>query len=246
MSPISGSGPVTLRAEWRRVASTRLWWALLIPVAVLAAAREPLRRPARRRGRRRGGDLPVLLGVGRVHADARRGVRRRVRHGRGRGRVPAPHRHHRLPRRGRPRARCSSGKLVAGAASARCTRWPRSWWASPRGWPGSAAGGVPGPRCCSRSAAIGVAVAALWGVIGAALGDAAGEPGGRARRAAGVPAGRRAGARGGAEQRGSPAAARLTPYLPGNARRRRDLRPARAGAGRPGVRRPGRRAAGRA
>src|SRR3954451_6327624 len=26
----------TLRAEWRRVATTRLWWALLIPVAVLA------------------------------------------------------------------------------------------------------------------------------------------------------------------------------------------------------------------
>ena len=25
-----------LRAEWRRVVSTRLWWALLIPVVVLA------------------------------------------------------------------------------------------------------------------------------------------------------------------------------------------------------------------
>ena len=46
-----------LRAEWRRVASTRLWWGLLIPVAVLALL---VNLFGGLLGDEAGGDVPVL------------------------------------------------------------------------------------------------------------------------------------------------------------------------------------------
>ena len=187
--------------SWRRVVSTRLWWALLIPVAVLAVLVNLFGGLLGDGLGDAGGDLPVLpasvaftLTLTAVFAAVYGTV------------AAAGEFRHRtvttayLTAGGR--GRVLVGKLVAGAGVGALYAVVAVPVGVAAGLLGQGAGRVSGAGALVGVAAVGVAVAALWGAIGRGGGRPVREPGGRARRAAGVPADRRAGAGGGAEQLG--------------------------------------------
>lgn len=207
-------GPA-LHAELRRVTSTRVWWALLIPVVLLAVVVSLFGGLLGSAAGDTGGDLPVLLasvaftltlvavfaGVyGAVAAGGEfrhRTVTTTYLAAGGRGRV-------------------LFGKLVAGACVG-------GLYAAVAAVAGVAAGLVgpsgrfPDPTELLAVAAIGVAVAALWGVIGAALGTMLGnQVGALVALLVYLQVGELVLAAV-LNNAGSPVAARLTPYLPGNA-----------------------------
>jgi ABC-2 type transport system permease protein len=201
-----------LRAEFRRVASTRLWWALLVPVVVLAAVVNLF-------GGLLGGavgDLPVLLasvaftltlvavfaGVyGTVTAAGEfrhRTVTTAYLAAGGRGRVLV-------------------GKLVAAAAVGAVYALAGAVVGTAAGLAGQRAGRMPPLGELLAVTGIGVAVAALWGVIGAALGVVlANQVGALVALLVYLQVGELVLAAA-LNNAGSRAAARLTPYLPGNA-----------------------------
>ena len=201
----------TLRAELRRVASTRLWWALLIPVVLLAAVVSLFGGLLGDAGR---GARPVLLAsvaftltlvalFGGVYGAVAAGGEFRHRTvtttylaAGGRGRVLV-------------------GKLVAGA----CVGGLYAAAAAAVGVAAGLAGGglVPETSELLAVTAIGVAVAALWGMIGAALGTLlANQVGALVMLLVYLQVGELVLAAV-LNNSGSPVAARLTPYLPGNA-----------------------------
>lgn len=206
----------TLRAEWRRVISTRLWWALLVPVALLAALVNlfgGLLGDALGDG---GGDLPVLLasvaftltlvavfagvfGAATAAGEFRhRTVTTTYLMAGGRGRVLA-------------------GKLAAGAGVGGLYAAAATVVGVGVGLAGQRSGRVPAIGELLAVAAIGVAVAALWGIIGAALGMLlANQVGALVALLLYLQVGELVLAAV-LNNTGSRATARLTPYLPGNA-----------------------------
>jgi len=206
-----------LRAEWRRVVSTRLWWALLIPVVVLAVLvnlfggllGEGLDNDT-------GGDFPVLpasiaftLTLVAVFAAVYGTV------------VAAGEFRHRtittayLTAGGR--GRVLAGKLAAGACVGALYAVVAVLVGIGAGLLGQGTSSVAGAEALVGVAAVGGTVAALWGGLGAAVGILlANQVGalvvllvylqiGELVLAAVL------------NNSGSPALARLTPYLPGNA-----------------------------
>lgn len=204
-----------LRAEFRRVASTRLWWALLVPVVVLAAVVNLFGGLLGGAVGDEGGDLPVLLasvaftltliavfaGVyGTVTAAGEfrhRTVTTAYLVAGGRGRVLL-------------------GKLVAAAAVGALYALVGAVVGTAAGLAGQA-GRMPPAGELLAVAGIGVAVAALWGVIGAALGVVlANQVGALVALLVYLQVGELVLAAA-LNNAGSRAVARLTPYLPGNA-----------------------------
>jgi ABC-2 type transport system permease protein len=205
-----------LRAELRRVVSTRLWWALLIPVALLAAVVNLFGGLLGDAVGDRGGDLPVLLasvaftltmiavfaGVyGAVAAAGEfrhRTVSTAYLTAGGRGRVLV-------------------GKLVAGAGVGALYAVVAAVVGACVGLAGQRGGRLPGVAELLAVVAIGAVVAALWGVLGAALGTMlANQVGALVALLVYLQVGELVLAAV-LNNAGSPAAARLTPYLPGNA-----------------------------
>jgi len=205
-----------LHAELRRVSSTRLWWALLIPVALLAAVLNLFGGLLGDAVGDRGGDLPVLLasvaftltlvavfaGVyGTVAAAGEfrhRTVTTAYLTAGGRGRVLV-------------------GKIVAAAAVGGLYALVAAVVGAAVGLAGPRSGRLPGMGELLAVVAIGVAVAALWGVIGAALGTLLGnQVGALVALLVYLQVGELVLAAV-LNNAGSQAAARLTPYLPGNA-----------------------------
>jgi hypothetical protein len=204
-----------LRAELRRVASTRLWWALTIPVALLAAV---VNLFGGLLGTAIGdtGDLPVLLGslaftltlvavfagvFGTVLAGGEfrhRTVTTTYLTAGGRGRVLV-------------------GKLVVAAGVGALYAVGAAAVGVAAGLAGRSTGRLPGPSELLAVVAIGAAVAALWGMIGTALGTMlANQVGALVALLVYLQVGELVLAAA-LNNSGSPAAARLTPYLPGNA-----------------------------
>lgn len=206
----------TLRAELRRVTSTRLWWGVLIPVALLAAVVNLFGGLVGDAVGDSTGDLPVLLAAvaftltlvavfagvfGTVSAAGEfrhRTITTAYLTAGGRGRVLV-------------------GKLLAGACVGGLYAAVAAAVGVAAGVVGGHRGRFPDVRELLAVVAIGVAVAALWGVIGAALGSMLGNQAGALVALlvylqvgelvlASV-----------LNNSGSEAAARLTPYLPGNA-----------------------------
>jgi ABC-2 type transport system permease protein len=205
-----------LRAELRRVTSTRLWWALLIPVAVLAAVVNLFGGLLGDAVGDSGGDLPVLLAsvaftltLVAVFAGVYGAV------------IAAGEFRHRtvtttyLTAGGR--GRVLVGKLAAGAGVGGLYAAAAAVVGTVAGMAGQRGGRLPGLPELLAVAAIGVAVAALWGVIGAGLGTLlANQVGALVALLVYLQVGELVlGAV--LNNSGSPAAARLTPYLPGNA-----------------------------
>ena len=213
-APAPGVLLPALRAELRRVASTRVWWALLVPVVVLAAVVSLFGGLLGGAVGDTGGDLPVLLAsvaftltlvavFGGVYGAVSAGAEFRHRTvttayltAGGRGRVLA-------------------AKLVAGA----CVGGLYAAAAAAVGVVAGLFGGGRFPAADQLLAVsvIGVAVAALWGVIGAALGTLlANQVGALVTLLVYLQVGELVLAAA-LNNAGSPVAARLTPYLPGNA-----------------------------
>jgi ABC-type transport system involved in multi-copper enzyme maturation permease subunit len=216
---VSGPAPAllpALRAEFRRVTSTRLWWALLIPVALLAALVNVFGGLLGGAVGAADGDLPVLLAsvaftLTLVAVFA--GVYGTVATG-------GEFRHRTLTTAylaAGGRGPVLAGKLVAAAGVGALYAALAALVGVGAGLAGQRGGRLPELGLLLAAAAIGVAVAALWGVIGAALA---------------MLLGNQVGALVGLlvylqigelvlaavlNNAGSPAAARLTPYLPGNA-----------------------------
>lgn len=207
---MSTVGPA-LRAEWRRVVSTRLWWALLIPVVALAVFVNLF-------GSLLGdvGDLPVLPAsiaftltftavfaavYGTVAAAGEfrhRTVTTAYLTAGGRGRVLV-------------------GKLVAGGCVGALYAAVAVTVGVAAGVLGQGAGRVPGTGALVGVAAVGVAVAALWGALGAAVGVLlANQVGALVVLLVYLQVGELVLAAV-MNNSGSAALARLTPYLPGNA-----------------------------
>lgn len=154
-----------VRAEWRRVASTRLWWGLLIPVAVLALL---INLFGGLLGSGAGGDFPVLpasvaftLTLTAVFAAVYGTV------------AAAGEFRHRtvttayLTAGGR--GRVLVGKLTAGAGVGALYAVAAVLVGVGAGLLGQGAAGA-GAGTLVGVAAVGVAVAALWGALGAGLG----------------------------------------------------------------------------
>ena len=202
-----------LRAELRRVVSTRLWWALLVPVVLLAAAVNLFGGLLGGGAGAQVGDLPVLLasvaftltlvavfaGVYGVVAAAgefrHRTVTTAYLTAGGRGRVLV-------------------GKLVAGAVVGALYALVGAVVGIGVGLAGQR---LPPVGELLAVVGIGAAVAALWGMIGAALGTAlANQVGALVALLVYLQVGELVLAAA-LNNAGSRAAARLTPYLPGNA-----------------------------
>jgi ABC-type transport system involved in multi-copper enzyme maturation permease subunit len=203
-----------LRAELRRVASTRLWWALLIPVALLAAV-VGLFGGLLGDAVSDGGDLPVLLPsvaftltlttvfaavYGTVAAAGEfrhRTITTACLTAGGRGRVLV-------------------GKLAAGAGVGGLYAAVAALVGVVAGVVGQGAGRFPAVSVLIQVVAIGVAVHALWGAVGAALGTTlANQAGALVVLLVYLQIGELVlGAV--LNNSDSPALARLTPYLPGN------------------------------
>jgi ABC-2 type transport system permease protein len=205
-----------LHAELRRVASTRLWWGLLIPVALLALVVNLFGGLLGDAVGDSGGDLPVLLAAiaftltlvavfagvyGTVSAAGEfrhRTITSAYLTVDGRGRVLV-------------------GKLVAGACVGGLYAAVAALVGVGAGVAGQRGGRLPEVGQLLAVAAIGVAVAALWGVIGAALGTLLGnQVGALVALLVYLQVGELVLASV-LNNSGSPVAARLTPYLPGNA-----------------------------
>lgn len=205
-----------LRAEWRRVTSTRLWWALLVPVALLAAVVNLFGGLLGDAVGDSGGDLPVLLAsvaftltLVAVFAGVYGAV------------IAAGEFRHRtvttayLTAGGR--GRLLAGKLAAGAGVGGLYAVAATVVGVGAGLAGQRGGRVPGIGELLAVAAIGVAVAALWGAIGAALGTLlANQVGALVALLVYLQVGELVLAAV-LNNSGSAAVARLTPYLPGNA-----------------------------
>jgi ABC-2 type transport system permease protein len=203
-----------LRAELRRVASTRLWWALMVPVAVLAAFLSLFGGALGAAVGVTGGGLPVLLAsvaftltltsvfaavYGTVAAAGE--FRHRT--------VTAAYLTH-----GR-RGRVLVAKLVVGAAVGGLYAAVAVLVGVLTNLAGQG-GGRPGVGAVLAVTAIGVAVAALWGAIGAALGMLlANQVGALVALLVYLQVGELVVSA--VLNAGSPVLARLTPYLPGNA-----------------------------
>jgi ABC-2 type transport system permease protein len=204
-----------LHAELRRVASTRLWWGLLIPVALLAAV---VNLFGGLLGDATGdtGDLPVLLAAiaftltlvavfagvhGTVSAAGEfrhRTVTTAYLTAGGRGRVLV-------------------GKLVAGACVGGLYAAVAAVVGVGFGVVGQRGGRFPDVGQLLAVVVIGVVVAALWGVIGASLGTILGnQVGALVALLVYLQVGELVLASV-LNNSGSEVAARLTPYLPGNA-----------------------------
>jgi ABC-2 type transport system permease protein len=206
-----------LRAELRRVASTRLWWALLVPVAVLAALVNLF-------GGALGGgpigdagsDLPLLLasvaftltltsvfgavfGVVTAAGEFRhRTVSVTYLTAGGRGRVLV-------------------AKLAAGAAVGGLYAVVAVVVGVVAGLVGNGGGRAPEVGTLAAVCTVGVAVAALWGAIGAAVGVLlANQVGALVALLVYLQIGELV-LSAVLNNAGSPVLARLTPYLPGNA-----------------------------
>jgi ABC-2 type transport system permease protein len=206
---------VTLRAEWRRVVSTRLWWALLIPVMVLAVLVN-LFGGLLGDGLGDAADLPVLpasiaftLTLTAVFAAVYGTV------------AAAGEFRHRtvttayLTAGGR--GRVLVGKLVAGSAVGALYAIVAVAVGVVAGLLGQGAGRVSGTGALVGVAAVGVAVAALWGALGAAVGVLlANQVGALVVLLVYLQVGELVLAAV-LNNSGSDALARLTPYLPGNA-----------------------------
>jgi ABC-2 type transport system permease protein len=206
---------VTLRAEWRRVVSTRLWWALLIPVMVLAVLVN-LFGGLLGDGLGDAADLPVLpasiaftLTLTAVFAAVYGTV------------AAAGEFRHRtvttayLTAGGR--GRVLVGKLVAGSAVGALYAIVAVAVGVVAGLLGQGAGRVFGTGALVGVAAVGVAVAALWGALGAAVGVLlANQVGALVVLLVYLQVGELVLAAV-LNNSGSDALARLTPYLPGNA-----------------------------
>jgi ABC-type transport system involved in multi-copper enzyme maturation permease subunit len=205
-----------LRAEWRRTASTRLWWGLLIPVAALALLVNLFGGLLGDELGGTGGGFPVLpasvaftltltVVFAAVHGTVaaagefrHRTVTTAYLTAGGRGRVLV-------------------GKLVAGACVGALYAVVAVLVGIAAGVLGQGAGPVPGAEVLAGVAAVGVTVAALWGVLGAALGILfANQVGALVALLVYLQIGELVLAAV-LNNSGSPALARLTPYLPGNA-----------------------------
>ena len=215
-SPARGMLRPALRAELRRVMSTRLWWALLIPVALLAAVVSLFGGLLGEAVGGSDGDLPVLLAAvaftltlvavfagvyGTVAAGAEfrhRTVTTTYLTAGGRGRVLV-------------------AKLAAAAGVGGLYAAVAALVGVGVGLAGQRTGPLPEVGPLLAVVAIGAAVAALWGVIGAALATALGnQVGALVALLVYLQVGEVVLAWA-LNNAGSPAAARLTPYLPGNA-----------------------------
>jgi ABC-2 type transport system permease protein len=204
-----------LRAEWRRVVSTRLWWALLIPVVVLAVLVNVF-GGLLGDGLGDAGDLPVLpasiaftLTLTAVFAAVYGTV------------AAAGEFRHRtvttayLTAGGR--GRVLVGKLVAGGCVGALYAVAAVTVGVVAGVLGQGAGRVSGTGALVGVAAVGVAVAALWGALGAAVGVLlANQVGALVVLLVYLQVGELVLAAV-MNNSGSDALARLTPYLPGNA-----------------------------
>ena len=205
----------TLRAEWRRVATTRLWWALLIPVAVLAVLVNLFGGLLGEGLGDTGGDFPVLPAsvaftltltvvfaavYGTVTAAGEfrhRTVTTAYLAAGGRGRVLV-------------------GKLVAGACVGALYALVAVLVGVAVGLLGQGSGRVSGAETLVGVAAVGITVAALWGAIGAAVGVLfANQVGALVVLLVYLQVGELVLAAV-LNNSGSDALARLTPYLPGN------------------------------
>jgi ABC-type transport system involved in multi-copper enzyme maturation permease subunit len=203
-----------LRAELRRVASTRLWWALLVPLAVLAAVVSLFGGALGGAVGDTGGGLPVLLAsvaftltltsvftavygtVATAGEFRHRTVTTAYLNAGGRGRVLV-------------------AKLVVGAVVGGLYAVVAVLVGVVAGLAGQG-GGRPGAGALLAVTAIGVAVAALWGAIGAALGMVlANQVGALVALLVYLQLGELV--LSAVLNSGSPVLARLTPYLPGNA-----------------------------
>ena len=205
-----------LRAEFRRVGTTRMWWALLIPVALLAVVVNLFGGLLGGAVGDSGGDLPVLLAsvaftltLVAVFAGVYGAV------------IAAGEFRHRtvtttyLTAGGR--GRVLVGKLVAAAGVGGLYAAAATVAGVAAGLAAEPGGRLPGPGDLLAVAAIGVAVAALWGVIGAGLGTLlANQVGALVALLVYLQVGELVLAAV-LNNSGSEAAARLTPYLPGNA-----------------------------
>jgi ABC-type transport system involved in multi-copper enzyme maturation permease subunit len=201
-----------LRAEWRRVVSTRLWWALLIPVAALAVL---VNLFGGLLGGETGGDFPVLpasvaftLTLTTVFAAVYGTV------------AAAGEFRHRtvtttyLTAGGR--GRVLVGKLLAGAAVGALYAAVAVLVGVGAGLLGQG-GPVAGSATLAGVAAVGIAVAALWGALGAGLGIlVANQVGALVALLVYLQIGELVLAAV-LNNSDSDALARLTPYLPGNA-----------------------------
>ena len=204
-----------LRAEWRRVASTRLWWGLLIPVVALALLVNLF-----------GGLLGDELGDGGgfpvLPASVAFTLTLTVVFAAVYGTVAAAgeFRHRTVTTAyltAGGRGRVLVGKLVAGACVGALYAVVAVLVGVAAGVLGQGAGPVPGAEALAGVAAVGVTVAALWGVLGAALGILlANQVGALVALLVYLQIGELVLAAV-LNNSGSPALARLTPYLPGNA-----------------------------
>ncbi len=205
-----------LRAELRRVTSTRLWWALLVPVALLAAVVNLFGGLLGAAAGRSGGGaslLPVSVAFTLTLVAVFAGVFGAVS-------AAGEFRHRTVTTTyltAGGRGRVLVGKMAAGAGVGGVYAAATAVVGVAAGLAGQGADRLPAVADLLAVAAIGVAVAALWGVIGAALGTMlANQVGALVVLLVYLQVGELVLASV-LSNSGSALAARLTPYLPGNA-----------------------------